>query len=103
MSTPSPVPLSPRLRAIAAAVARGDYSVLRDGGEELMFQHAHRLGIAPHSLIDSWAYAGGVPGVRATGGQSTEARKTTVTVVVEDDDDPPPRKPDDDRTDPSDD
>jgi hypothetical protein len=99
--TDAPPPLSPRLAAIRRAVANSDFSVLRDGGEELVFAYAAAVGMTPPELMRCWQREG-------EAATSTAARKTTVdikpdrTVIVVDDDPPadqqtePDDKPDDD-------
>jgi hypothetical protein len=43
------------LRRIQAGVRRGDYTVLRDGGEALVFARARELGLTAAELIRGWA------------------------------------------------
>jgi hypothetical protein len=44
----------PHLRRIAEAISQGDYTVLRNGGEKLVFQYAKQFGVSPAELIRSW-------------------------------------------------
>jgi hypothetical protein len=48
-------PLCPRLEKIRRAIAKdGDYSGLRDGGEELVRDYAQTIGLSAPELMWSW-------------------------------------------------
>jgi hypothetical protein len=65
-----------QLREIAAAIRKGDYTLLRGNGERLVFQAAREVGTTAPALIRLWA-----------SGATTEAKRTTVTVTIDDDPD----------------
>jgi len=80
-------PVPPHLQRIALSVGRGDYTVLRGGGEEQVRAYAKTLGLSPAELLRRWA---GSPSPAS----SLSGRRTRV--VVEIDDDEPPERDDDD-------
>ena len=47
--------LPAHLVPIAEAISRGDYRVLRNGGEQLVRDYARELGVPVTELIRSWA------------------------------------------------
>jgi hypothetical protein len=93
-----------RCRQIARSVGRGDYTCLRDGGEQLVFAYARELVVTPAELMRSWANTSAAKPTppRNSPYQKSPGRRGPERDLPDDSDDAPP-EPDGDGDDDDDD